>query len=359
MESVLHALVRVASPFVTGYDVVSNTASSAFSASLAIIGGAGPLPPHPPETTHAKAVVVTGTSAGIGRNVALTLASKGYLVFAGVRKLSDGDSLVKEFKTHKSYKANGIVPVILDVTNKQGIVDARNEIAQKLQQRNADLVAVVNVAGLITLSPIEVTDDKEIRKEFDVNFFGVLDVTKAFLPFLKRTRGRVINIGSAASFITAPSAGIYSASKAAIAAATEALRMELRPLGVGVSLIEPGCIRTRAWDIGIKKLREYNDKKSGSQQSAAGVSTDDLFAPRESKGIDNYAPLFKRLQLAYELAINLAFPPEHITQHVEHALSSRFPRDRYLGGPDVKVAYFVLKFVPQKVVETAVKMVLW
>ncbi|KAJ3173750.1 hypothetical protein HDU88_002839 [Geranomyces variabilis] len=358
MESVLHALVKVASPFVTGYDVVSNTASSAFSASLALVGGAGPLPPHPPRTTHAKAVFVTGTSAGIGRNVALTLASKGYLVFAGVRKLSDGDSLVREFKTRNSYKANGIVPVILDVTNKQGIFNARTEVAQKLEQRDADLVAVVNVAGLITLSPIEVTDDKEIRKEFDVNFFGVLDVTKAFLPFLKRTRGRVINIGSAASFITAPSAGIYSASKAAIAAATEALRMELRPLGVGVSLIEPGCIRSRAWDIGVKKLREYNDEKSGSQQSA-GVSTDDLFVPRESQVIDNYKPLFKRLQLAYELAINLAFPPEHITQHVEHALSSRFPRDRYLGGPDVKVAYFVLKFVPQKVVETAVKLVLW
>ncbi|KAJ3157872.1 hypothetical protein HDU89_000251 [Geranomyces variabilis] len=358
MESVLHALVKVASPFVTGYDVVSNTASSAFSASLALVGGAGPLPPHPPRTTHAKAVFVTGTSAGIGRNIALTLASKGYLVFAGVRKLSDGDSLVREFKTRKSYKANGIVPVILDVTNKQGISNARTEVAQKLELSDADLVAVVNVAGLITLSPIEVTDDKEIRKEFDVNFFGVLDVTKAFLPFLKRTRGRVINIGSAASFITAPSAGIYSASKAAIAAATEALRMELRPLGVGVSLIEPGCIRSRAWDIGVKKLREYNDEKSGSQQSA-GVSTDDLFVPRESQVIDNYKPLFKRLQLAYELAINLAFPPEHITQHVEHALSSRFPRDRYLGGPDVKVAYFVLKFVPQKVVETAVKLVLW
>ncbi|KAI8593907.1 hypothetical protein BDZ88DRAFT_447617 [Geranomyces variabilis] len=358
MESVLHALVKVASPFVTGYDVVSNTASSAFSASLALVGGAGPLPPHPPKTTHTKAVFVTGTSAGIGRNVALTLASKGYLVFAGVRKLSDGESLVREFKTSKSYKANGIVPVILDVTNKQGISNARTEVAQKLELRDANLVAVVNVAGLITLSPIEVTDDKEIRKEFDVNFFGVLDVTKAFLPFLKRTRGRVINIGSAASFITAPSAGIYSASKAAIAAATEALRMELRPLGVGVSLIEPGCIRSRAWDIGVKKLREYNDEKSGSQQSA-GVSTDDLFVPRESQVIDNYKPLFKRLQLAYELAINLAFPPEHITQHVEHALSSRFPRDRYLGGPDVKVAYFVLKFVPQKVVETAVKLVLW
>ncbi|KAJ3151434.1 hypothetical protein HDU86_006134 [Geranomyces michiganensis] len=356
MDYALGALVKVASPFVTGYDVVSNTASSAFSAALAIVGGAGPLPPHSPKTIQSKAVFVTGTSAGIGRNVALTLASKGYLVFAGVRKMSDGDSLVREFKTCKSYKVNGIVPVIVEVTSKTAIAGALSEVKQKLEQYGAELVAVVNVAGLITLSPLEITDDAEIRKEFDVNFFGVLDVTKAFLPLLKRTRGRVINIGSAASFITAPSAGIYSASKAAVAAATEALRMELRPLGVGVSLIEPGCIRTRAWDIGVKKLREINEK-SGSQQSA-GVNTDDVFAPREGKGAD-YRPLFKRLQLLYELAIKLAFPPEHITQHVEHALGSRFPRDRYLGGPDVKVAYFVLKFVPQKVVETAIKLVLW
>ncbi|TPX59151.1 hypothetical protein PhCBS80983_g02654 [Powellomyces hirtus] len=366
IKASVRALVGIASPALTLYDIFSNNLSSAFSAGLCLVGGRGPLPPHKPSSTRPQAVVVTGGSAGIGRETCLRLARRGYLVFAGVRKASDGEDLKTEYDNNKPSEFGDIIPVILDVTHKSAITNARNEIKRHLEHYGAELAGLVNVAGIIHLAPLENTDDAEIRKMFDVNFFGVLDICKAFMPELKRSRGRIINIGSAASFIVAPSAGIYSASKAAIAAATEALRMEVRPFGVGVSLIEPGCIKTRAWDIGVKKLHEYNAHAKGSERSS-GISTDDVFlrsshTTRTDKHENPRCPyegLFGRLQLAYDAAIHLAFPPKHISQHVEHALGSRFPRERYLGGIDTKVADFALKFVPQKLVETAIKWVLW
>ncbi|KAJ3016890.1 hypothetical protein HKX48_003803 [Thoreauomyces humboldtii] len=244
----------------------------------------------------------------------------------------------------------------MDVTVLSDVQATLATVTAILRARDGELVGVVNVAGVILLAPYETASDEELRAQFDVNFFAVLTVSRTFLPLLKESKGRLINIGSAASFIVAPSAGIYSATKAAVAAATDAMRMELRNEGVGVSLIEPGCIRTRAWEVGIARLHTYN---STPNLPASGITTDHAFSTKSGVPRENYETLFSRLEGIYRLAITLAFPPKHIAQHVEHAIRSRFPRARYLGGPDVKVADFMMRFVPSGVVAAAFGWVLW
>ncbi|KAI8826605.1 uncharacterized protein EV422DRAFT_3723 [Fimicolochytrium jonesii] len=507
IESLIRGTVaNIASPLLSVYDTMSNKLSSAFSAALCIVGGPGPLEPHLPHRD--RAILVTGTSAGIGRQAAWALASQGYTVFAGVRKLREGQELRHEF-LNAQFRENivagpcpigEIIPVVLEVTDKMSILTAKNTIENVLRGRGGKLVGVINVAGLIFLSPLETTDSSEVRRIFDVNFFGVLDVARTFLPLLKKSRGRIVNVGSAASFLVAPAAGIYSASKSAIGSATEALRMELANSHVGVSLIEPGAIRTRAWDVAVNTLPKYNaDLQNGTAGASSGIGSDGVYTkataepfqigeqdaigpdgndyPRKerkysvdfaqchlgctnsgngdgaqvcnrdasfgifshetvnSKNTDGtndkhisggagnlqtangkkpkkskrggarpapirasygkhqpeaepkcpilicpssprspvgtlaeseqnatilwYAPLFNRLEIAYKAGILLAFPPKHVTQHVEHALMSRFPRDRYLAGADAKIADAILTFVPQKIVELAIRWFLW
>ncbi|TPX59856.1 hypothetical protein SpCBS45565_g07654 [Spizellomyces sp. 'palustris'] len=347
LEIPIRLAVNVASPLVHAYDHISNTLSSATSFGLSLLGGPRPLPAHKPSSDAHPCVLVTGASSGIGRATALALAEKGYTVFATVRKQQDGDAI----------KSNRIYPILMDVTDAESITRAADTVRTHLTNTHSEFVAVVNVAGIILLGPYETTTQKDLQHQFNVNFYGPIAVSKAFLPFLKASHGRIINIGSVASFLYAPSSGLYSASKAALHAATLVMRMELRPFGIGVSLIEPGCIRTRAWDVGVQFLDKYqkvDEKSAGVSSEARFLSVNPSDGPSRS-----YAPLFSRLGVLFPLGRLAAFPTSHVTQHVEHAITSQFPRDRYLAGPDAKVADVVLKFVPQSVVEWAIGWVLW
>jgi NAD(P)-dependent dehydrogenase (short-subunit alcohol dehydrogenase family) len=202
-----------------------------------------------------NAVLITGTSSGIGEDLALSLARDGYTVFACVRKSKDGEDLRRAFAysalesqqrgTHEIkllFTGLGeIVPVIMDVTKVPTIQSTLAFVQRHLANSDGHLRAIINNAGIASALPVELTTREEMEYVFDVNLFGVAEVTKAFLPLLRESGGRVVIIGSMSGFVAAPSVGAYSASKFALEGWTDALRLELRNQRIPVSLIEPGA----------------------------------------------------------------------------------------------------------------------
>jgi NAD(P)-dependent dehydrogenase (short-subunit alcohol dehydrogenase family) len=140
----------------------------------------------------------------------------------------------------------GVEPVLMDVTDAASVERAAAQVEDALA--GDPLIALVNNAGVPAAGPIELADLDEARNLFEVNLFGVITVTQAFLPLLRRSGGRVINMSSVAGRFTFPFVGVYSASKHALEAMSDALRRELLTAGVKVILVEPGSVRTPIWD---------------------------------------------------------------------------------------------------------------
>lgn len=181
-----------------------------------------------------KSILITGTSSGIGKACALYLAEKGFNVYAGVRKQADADSLKKE-------SSGALTPIILDVTDENTIHEAVDRIAG---ETGGHLWGLVNNAGLSINAPLELTPVSDIRKLMDVNVCGLLAVTKAFIPLLRKRAGRIVNISSGHGLLAIPDKSVYAASKFAVQAVTDSLRVELRPFGMNVSSIVVGKINT-------------------------------------------------------------------------------------------------------------------
>jgi NAD(P)-dependent dehydrogenase (short-subunit alcohol dehydrogenase family) len=181
-------------------------------------------------------VVVTGASSGIGAAVARDLTGRGFLVFGTVRRPEDGVVLAR----------SGVTPVGMDVTDLASIAAARREVERGLNGQ--PLVGLVNNAGIGGAGPLELIPLDQVRRVFEVNLLGVLAVTQAFLPLLRASRGRIVNMSSVAGRDALPFMGPYAASKFALEAVSDSLRRELVPFGVDVIVIEPGSFRTRIWD---------------------------------------------------------------------------------------------------------------
>ncbi|HWX08633.1 MAG TPA: SDR family NAD(P)-dependent oxidoreductase, partial [Gaiellaceae bacterium] len=186
-----------------------------------------------------KTVFITGASSGIGRASALRLAQHGFHVFAGVRRRRDGDALRTE-------SGGAVVPVEIDVTDSAMISAAAVAVEDQLAGRGLD--GLVNNAGIATPAPIEYMSAEVLRRQFEVNVFGQVAVTQAFLPLIRRARGRIVNIGSVGSHIAIPFGGALCGSKGAFTLLNDSLRLELRPYGIHVCLVEPGAIHTPAVD---------------------------------------------------------------------------------------------------------------
>lgn len=184
-------------------------------------------------------IMVTGASSGIGEHAAATLSEMGYTVFAGVRKQKDADRLKKTYPS--------MHPVICDVGNLDSIAAAAVTVEATLGKMKLPLVGLVNNAGVQKDLPVELQRPEADRFNFEVNVFGVLDTTRAFLPQLRKTGdgARIVNTGSMAGVAAAPGSASYSASKFAVEGLTDALRMEVAPFGISVSLLQPGYIRSK------------------------------------------------------------------------------------------------------------------
>jgi NAD(P)-dependent dehydrogenase (short-subunit alcohol dehydrogenase family) len=187
------------------------------------------------------AVLVTGASTGIGRASALRLDQLGFQVFAGVRKDADGKALKQKAK-------GDFTPILLDVTDDASIAAAAKTVSKAVGNRG--LAGLVNNAGIVVPGPLEFLPLGDLRSQIEVNVIGQVAVTQAFLPMLRKGRGRIVNIGSIGGRMATPFMGAYNASKFALEALTDSLRMELKPWEISVSIIEPGNIDTRIWEKG-------------------------------------------------------------------------------------------------------------
>ena len=185
------------------------------------------------------AVVITGASTGIGEACACRLERLGYTVFAGVRKAADGAALQNKC-------SDRLHPIILDVTDAASIERAAETIGKALGDRG--LAGLVNNAGIAVASPLEYLPPAELRRQLEVNVVGQLAVTQAFLPLLRKSHGRIINMSSVSGLTALPMTGAYAASKFALEGLTDSLRRELAAFKIPVSLIEPAGIATPIWE---------------------------------------------------------------------------------------------------------------
>jgi NAD(P)-dependent dehydrogenase (short-subunit alcohol dehydrogenase family) len=260
-------------------------------------------------------ILVTGSSTGIGHACALRFAELGYRILAGVRKMSDGEAL----QTHCS---GMIEPVLLDVTNPESIAKA---VAAAGDQ---SLVGLINNAGIATMGPLELLPVEAWRKQFEVNVIGLVAVTQACLPLLRRGPGRIVNIGSIAGRSALPGSGAYDSTKFAVEAITDALRMELHPWGISVSLIEAGAVATAIWE---KSLRELDDlsRQVAPEQHAL------------------YRNLMATLRKETSEAARTAVAASAVVKVVVHAMTARKPRTRYVVGKDAWM-WLLLNFLPTR-----------
>jgi len=266
-------------------------------------------------------VVVTGASTGIGAACALDCAGRGMTVFAGVRDPLAGESLAAK-------GGPSLIPIMLDVTDEQSIMRS-TEVVQRVVGEGG-LGGLVNNAGIVIGSPLEVIPLSQLRKQLEVNVIGQIAVTQAFLPLLRRGRGRIVNMGSIAGRGTIPLLGPYSASKFALEALTDALRMELQPWGIQVSIIEPGAIATPLWEKSAKEARDIE----------ASVS-------EEAKAL--YGEAVVRIRAAIAQAAQRAIAPEAVVRAVHHALTAARPHTRYLVGSDARLRAWMVKWLPDRI----------
>lgn len=185
-----------------------------------------------------KVWFITGTSSGFGRALAEEVLAKGDRVVATARKPEVLQDLVEQYP-------DAARAVKLDVTNTE---DAKNSVREAIAEFGR-IDVLVNNAGYALVGAIEETSDEQIRRQFDTNFFGVLNVTREALPVLRRQKsGHIVNIGSNVGFSAMPLLGIYSATKFALAGLSEALAGELAPFGIKTTIVEPGPFSTNGFD---------------------------------------------------------------------------------------------------------------
>jgi NAD(P)-dependent dehydrogenase (short-subunit alcohol dehydrogenase family) len=254
----------------------------------------------------AKAVLITGTSTGIGRACVERMAADGWTVYAGARKESDLASLTKAV-------AGDVRPVILDVTVQQHIDDIAGRLQADLGGRGLD--GVVNNAGLTVGGPFEALTDEDWRAQFDVNVFGLINVTRTCFPLLRAARGRVVNVASISGRISGPLLGPYAASKHAVEAITEGLRFEVEQFGMKVSCVEPGQIKTAIWEKADDQLTQLTTRFDPEVIARYPKQTDMMY------GFIDEGP-------------RRGAPPSKVADVVHHALTANRPKDRYLVGPD-------------------------
>jgi NAD(P)-dependent dehydrogenase (short-subunit alcohol dehydrogenase family) len=192
-----------------------------------------------------RSILITGVSTGIGLSLAKVFAKKNYIVFGSVRKQEDADKV-------KSEIGQNFIPLIFDVTDHEAIKKSVKIVDEKIG--DAGLSGLINNAGIAVSGPLMHLPIDELKHQFDVNIFGTMAVTQAFLPLLGAQKpcpfppGRIINISSVSGKIAFPFLGAYSASKHALEALSNSLRRELAIYGIDVIIIGPGSVATPIWD---------------------------------------------------------------------------------------------------------------
>ena len=271
-----------------------------------------------------KSVLVTGASTGIGEACALRLDRLGHRVYAGVRSEEHARGL-------RQRGSDRIVPVFLDVTDQAQIDAAAKQIGG-----GGRLDGVVNNAGIGRGGPLEYLPLEIWREQLEVNVLGPVAVTKAVLPFIQAAHGRIVFIGSIGGRVATMLMGTYNASKFAIEAIGESLRSELHPWGIGVSVVEPGAIKTPIWD----KARQQADRLERA-------------LPEEAR--TRYARHIAAIRKAIEMQDRQGVSPDKVAAAVERALFSPRPKTRYLVGTDARVQALLVRWLPDRTREAIIR----
>ncbi|WP_373529759.1 SDR family oxidoreductase [Nostoc sp.] len=268
-----------------------------------------------------RTVVVTGASTGIGQACALLLDQLGFTVFAGVRQDIDAQTL-------KQKSSQRLIPIFLDVTDTESIAAAVDKVTNTVG--GAGILGLVNNAGIAVPGPLELLAIAEFQHQMQVNVTGQLAVTQAFLGLLRQSQGRIVNMGSIAGRSSTPFMGAYNASKFALVALTDVMRMELRPWGISVSIIEPGAIATPIWEKSLSQSEIAQQDLSQSAQSLYGQAMNIVR---------------KKMQILASGGISA----DIVAEAVVHALTARKPHTRYLVGQDAKIGAILKNILPDKV----------
>jgi NAD(P)-dependent dehydrogenase (short-subunit alcohol dehydrogenase family) len=272
------------------------------------------------ESLPAPAVLITGTSTGIGADCALDLDRRGFRVFAAVRKTADGDRL-------RQQASERLVPLILDVTDAAAVRSAVDAVAAAVGPTG--LAGLVCNAGILLPGPLGLLPTERFREQLEVNVLGAHAVTQALLPLLRAARGRIVLVGSISGKIATPYLGAYAASKHALEAMADVLRMELAKWGIAVSIIEPGSVATPIWG---KLAAGADELEKAADPAARQLVEEDLLEMR---------------RMGFRLDRS-AIPVARVTAAVRRALTARRPKTRYPVGFGTGAAIWWSALIPDR-----------
>jgi len=276
-----------------------------------------------------KSVVITGASSGLGKAAAIHLAGLGYRVFAGVRTKSSAAELSRVCPS-----TGELIPVMLDVTDAASIAHVGERVEQECH--DTGLWAVVNNAGVSISAPLECVPMDVMRTQLETNVVGALGVSQRFLPLLRASGGRIVNVSSGVGNIAPAYLGVYAASQFAKEGLSDALRRELRPLGVSVSVIQPGAVYTPIWG----KIRE---------------SADEILALAPSEVVETYRARFTAfLKMNESRAQASRTTTADYADAVAAALAAKRPKARYRVGADSWSSALARRVVPDRMMDALI-----
>ncbi len=267
-----------------------------------------------------KYIVITGASSGIGYDAARYLIARGYHVFGSVRKQADGDRV-------QAALGEQFTPLLFDVTDGVAVATAVSQVTEKVGGNG--LAGLVNNAGIAVAGPLMHLSLEEFRQQFEVNLFGLLDVTQKFLPLLgavpnaTHPPGRIVNISSVSGKIVYPFMGPYAASKHALEALSDALRRELLLFNIDVVVIEPGSVQTPIWDKAQDlDTTQYND--TAYKGMLDGMKR--VFVNQGKNGI----------------------PVEKVSEVIYEALTKEKPKTRYVLARKLLTSWLLPRYLPDR-----------
>ncbi|MEU0133068.1 SDR family NAD(P)-dependent oxidoreductase [Streptomyces sp. NPDC006296] len=265
-------------------------------------------------------VVVSGASSGIGAATARALASMGYHVLAGVRTDGEADAI----------RADGIEPVTLDITVPHHVEALARRIADDPERRA--LRVLVNNAGIEINAPVEVLPLALWREQFEVNLFGHIAVIQKLLPFLRRSRGRVVNISSVGGVAALPVFGAYAGTKFALEAASDSLRREVSAHGVQVVVVQPGGVRT-------------------DMAARSGALSLELAAAMSTEHRHLYSHLVNATVASNAAFLERALPAAKAGARIARVATRRRPRARYTLGTDAAIIVPLARLLPARLMD--------
>jgi NAD(P)-dependent dehydrogenase (short-subunit alcohol dehydrogenase family) len=269
-------------------------------------------------------VVITGASSGLGRACALHLARAGFQVFAGVRRTEDGERL-------RGAATGRLTPVILDVTDEKSVREAVRAVGEDTGENG--VWGLVNNAGIAVTAPLECVRPELLRRQLDTNVVGQLAVIQGFLPLLRAGGGRIVNVTSGLGNVAIPYLGAYAAAQFAKEALSDALRRELGPQRIPVSVVQPGAIMTPIW---------------GKMSAEAGRTIEGAEEPVRELYQDTF---LRFLETNEQQARNSRKTPDDVAGTVFRALLAKRPRTRYGVGSDATGGRILARLLPDRAID--------